>query len=215
MRTLYTEEVENVLFRLEFVHMSMALISSEFGKVYFNEDSVLILKRTLEKLTKLLGWVQSRTNIFQLPEEAFRRFAAHEIYNELAKYIRAVIDDIEPHFLIISRSLIDYIREHKLNIVFAEELTKPDICRRLFFNCMLDFCFRLDSLLPYTNKSDSKVRIMLLRFVALELLAERPMLHGELRQLLNEMGSCTLDELERRLARKFEEVASGPIDVRQ
>jgi hypothetical protein len=68
---------------------------------------------------------------------------------------------------------------------------------------MLDFCFRLDGLLPCTKNSDSKVRIMLLRYMALEMLADRPMRRTELTRALDDMGSSTIEELEKKLSSKF------------
>ena len=99
---------------------------------------------------------------------------------------------MQPLYDAISQPLIAYIRENKLNLEFASDLEKPEMNKEKFFNYMMDFCFRLDSLLGYTKTYDSKVRIMLLRFVVLELVAARPMRRPELTRKLDQLGSASL-----------------------
>jgi hypothetical protein len=43
----------------------------------------------------------------------------------------------------------------------------------MFKNFMIDFCFRLDSLQGYTKRYNTKIKIMLLRFMVLELLSNQ------------------------------------------
>lgn len=195
IQQIYIEDVEEFLFKVDYMQRSMAVLSYAFPSVQFGENLAMILKYSLAQIGKIYAKIGNKTNVYGIEPLLFARFLGHKLCGELTQYIKSTLQDLEVRYNQVRKPLIAYIRANNLNQSFADELERPEFNEAMFQNNMIDFYFRIESWKEYTKDYNVKVTIYLLRYMILEMMSAKPTPKDTLSKLIDSMGSSQLDRL--------------------